>query len=606
MRRAQLIKRKKVSTILFLIAFSWVGLGMGFDIKSGLIAKDFSAFLEKRLNSIFIGKEVRLSGVEGGLSKLAIENFSVSKRQAGPPIFSADKIIIKYGLADLMLNQFEKLGEIYLVSPALVFTPNTKGQIALSKPGGAPYFLGTSFSKAGPLKFNILNGSIGVSGKRPVLTNLGGSVTFQESNLIFNGLTGAFINIPVLVNGRIDNIMGDPVIKLRLTVKDKYYSATFTFNSGGKKSEGVVHGSLTLFDRFDARFKGRINVDGETLEISDFAITNPLDPKSGFVLNGDINLSDKSGKFSAASMAENGKGFIEIVGRITEKKALAVYAKLNHIDFFGNDLLSELDLSTTFYKGPNEMVTGSLKTRNLVVNYKPFHDIDASWVLKKKELFLTNFSLGDAYRLFGKLKLASPYDLDLNLSINNADLADWLVFSRAEEKEGFAGLISGKIKIKGPLQEPVTEGNINVEEGNINDIKFSAINFNLRGRGPLFTIADSRLIKEGGVLFISGEVDLRKIGKRNIFENVKIETDHKVIVWEGWDITKSTSEIKAEKSLGEDFGVNFKTYVNAGETNEERKESEIGLDYKIKKDENINIKMKTDSAFVGIEHKIKF
>lgn len=596
---------------------------MGFDIKSGLIARDFGTFLEKRLNAVFADKEVRLSGIEGGFRKLAIDDFSVyrkisvgtSEEKAGPsPIFSADKIIIKYRLLNIALRQFEKLDGIYLVSPSLVFSPNRNGGIALS-PHNSSYFSKASAYNGGPVRFHILNGSITILDRKPILRNLEGRVTFHNSNLIFNDLKGTFLSLPVSVNGRIDNVLEDPVIKLRLSVKDKYYAATFMFKSTDQKNEGLIHGSLRLFDRFDVHFKGKTDISsGEIIEINRLAVTNPFDAKTWFILNGSINLSDKASKFIVTPKTQSGHvydgqaGNIKIISRINEEKGLSVYAKLNHVDFFGHDVLSELDISANFYKGAgsDEMLKGTLKTRNLILNYKPFQEIEASWVFKKRELFITNFELEGGYRLFGKIKLSNPYDIDLNLSINNADLTNWLIFSKPAQEAAFSGLISGRIKAAGPLRNPLTSGSINVKDGNINDVRFSAINFNLKGKGPIFTISDSRMLKEGGVLYIYGEVDLKKFGRRNIFEDVKIETDQRVIIWEGWDITKSPSEIKAEKNLGEDFGVNFKTYVSAGTIDDDQKNSEIGLDYKIKKDDSINVRMKNDSAFVGVEHKIKF
>ena len=266
---------------------------------------------------------------------------------------------------------------------------------------------------------------------------------------------------------------------------------------------------------------------------------------------------------------------------------------------------------TSVYKTEDSpfILNGSLKTENLILNYKPFRDIKAKWVLKRDDLFINTLELGDEYRLFGKVGLNKPYDVDLNLVINNADIRDWALFSNYADPSKASGIMDGKFKIQGPMKEPTSKGGFSIRDGNINDLRFNSLTFNLIGKGPILKVSDSRISKEGGVLYIDGEIDLKKLGKRNIFENVQVTTDQKVIVWEGWDVSKDSSEVKLSRPVGEDFGVNFKTYVNKDNlrmVDEEEKKSEVGVDYKIQKDDNINVRMKQDSAFVGVEHKVKF
>jgi hypothetical protein len=624
MRRARLLKRRKVSGFLFFAALSWVGLGMGVDIKGGLMQKDFSVFLENRLSSIFVDKQIKLSRIEGGgFRKFAIYDFSISKKSTladsgNPlPIFSVDKILINYNPVDLALRRFEKLEGVYLISPSLFLAQDQSNGFALPH-GGSSYFrVGSTYSSA-PVKLRILNGSIRPLGKSPILSNLEGGVTFSNSNLILNNMKGAFLNIPVSVNGRVENILESPAIKLRLSIKDKNYRGTCSFKSIGQKGKGAIWVTLRIFDRLDVRFKGRINIaSGENIEITKLVVADPASGKTAVVISGDINLITRSSKFviipkAGSPFAQTGDsqiGLISVIGEMDKEKGLSVDTGFNHVNLFGYDVLSQVNLDMNLHKAPDsqEMLKGSLRTQNSILNYKPFQEIEASWIVRKGELFITNFQIGDHYRIFGKIKLAKPYDFDLNLSVNDADLRDWLIFLRSNKDDiGLSGFISGKIKVKGPLAELFTDGKLNIENGHINDVKFNNINFNLKGKGPILTLSDSRIFKEGGCLYVDGEVDLRKIGKRNLFEEIKIETDQKVIVWEGWDITKDTSQIQAKKDLGEEFGINFKTYANDSSAYGDKKKSEIGLDYRIKKDDSINIKMKDDSAFVGVEHKVKF
>lgn len=610
MRRSLLVRRRRFSGMLFFTALSWMGIGMGFDIRSGLIAKDFSGFLEKKLNAVFIGKAFKLERIGGGvLGKLTVEDFSVADTSdVSASTFSVDKIIVKYNFVNLLMRRFERSSDIYLISPKLIFNvgrDDSAGGLSFGDGVSSVSASNPLIQKAGahPLRFHMLNGSISGVGNATILNNMSGSVTFSNSTLTFNNVKGTVFNLPVSINGRIEDPLGErPAIKLRFLAKDKYYSARIAFkNTPNKRGEGTAQGYAQFFDRIDISFNGRVNTGSkDVIELKDFSVGRL------FTINGEVNTVNKAGKFMVTPKA----GHIKIISNINAKNGLSLYANLNHINPFGFDILTRLNVDTALYeaKGPLPIFKGLIKTQNLIINYKPFDEIKASWLLKKDELFITSLELGDKYRLFGKLNLNRPYNMDLDLSINGAAVEDWLVFSKYAEKGDFAGLMNGRLNIQGPLKEPTTKGAFSLKDGNLRELRFDSINFNLNGKGPILKIDDSKITKADGYLYINGEIDVRKLGNRNVLEDMRIETDQKVIVWEGWDISKDThtSEVKLNKEVAEDIDVIFKTYSNSGAVNDERKRNEIGLDYKIRKDDSINVRMKEDGAFVGVEHKIKF
>lgn len=594
---------------------------MGLDVRSGLIAKDFGSFAQTKLNTMFSGKEMKLGRIgSSGLKNLAITDFSVSRKSDSSPILSVDKIIVDYNLINLALRRFENLGKIYLISPTLFFNPQQGSGFSIPAKASS-YLSGTSAYTGKPLKFQILNGNITVLGRPPILKNLEGQVSFYNASLKLHEVKGVFLDIPVVVNGRVDNVLERPVIKLRLTAKDKYYSVVCTFINDGQGGQARIWGTARLFDKFQTRFKGVVNITaGQTVEIKKLVMTNPFVPRAVFLVAGGVNLSDGSSEFIVEPKTETvtktsdltPPGYIKVAAKADKEKGLSIYAKISHLNFLGHDVLSEININSQLYKTAesHKILKGSLKTQNFILDYKPFKEVELKWIIRNKELFITDFQLGDTYRMSGKVKLSRPYQTELALSINNAELGDWFVFFNPSYTASISGLVEGKIKVEGPIAALSTNGRLNIREGNINAVKFNAINFNLKGEGPILAVSDSRIFKDGGFLRMDGEIDLRKFGRRNILEDVKITTDQRVIVWEGWDITKSPSEIMAKKGISDNVDVNFKTYVTVGNQSgmdeDEDKKSEIGLDYKIKKDDSINVRMKEDSAFVGVEHKMKF
>lgn len=588
---------------------------MGFDLKSGVIARDFSAFLEKKLNTLFADEEIKLSRISGGVvSTLSIDDFNIYRRAPqGPPadagtsplILSVDRNNIKYNFVDLLLRRFERFGGIHLISPSFFFVPGQSRRFVLPPAG-------QSFCEANPVTLRILNGNFIAYGlgRHPILSNMEGSATFCNTTLILKNVKGNFLNLPVVVNGRIDNPLERPAIKLRLLIAQKYYTARFAVKSSGQQGEGAVWGVVTLLNGPSVHLKGKIRItSSEIIELRDVVVENTLR------IDGDIDVANKATKFMIASArasettSANEPRYIKVISSISQEKGLNVYTKLNHLNCAGMDVLSQINMNASIHKAEDAspILRGALKTQNLILDYRPFKDITASWVLKKDELFINTLELGDEYRVFGRIQLRWPYNVDLNLTVNNAELADWLSFSKSGLPNGFiSGRLSGRLKTKGPIAAPVTKGSFEVRDGNIRDVRFRLINFNVAGKGPVLAVSDSRILKEGGYLLINGEIDLRKLGRRNIFEDLKIETDQHTIVWEGWDISKDSTEVRLKRQVSEDFDVNFKTYMYNEKTDGEQKENELGIDYKIRKDDSLNVRMKEGGAFVGVEHKIKF
>ena len=94
------------------------------------------------------------------------------------------------------------------------------------------------------------------------------------------------------------------------------------------------------------------------------------------------------------------------------------------------------------------------------------------------------------------------------------------------------------------------------------------------------------------------------------FDNLKIETDQKVAVWNGWKISKrfQTQKIKAQKKLAKDIIFSFETYANKDffKTDQTNRENEIGVEYKLDKNESLKMRLKEKESFLGLEHKVKF
>ncbi len=580
---------------------------MGFDIRGGMIAKDFQTFLEGRLNSVFVGKEVRLSKIGAD----AIRNFTVNDfnlynktpdgKRDPAPVISVDRIIIRYNILDLLRRRFDRLNDVYLISPSIVLP---SGDRKFNLPNASASFAGGAGYACPSIRFHILNGAISGADRKPVLTNLEGVVRFCDSTLILDDMKGSLLGVPVLVNGRIEHAFENPAVKLRISAQDKDYKVKIYFRHAAPEKEAAVYGKVAVAGKFCFDLKGNINVvSGGAVRIRDLVLGNI------FKTSGDLDIRGQTGRFITKCRAGAIKVTVGLEGK--DRKGLYARARLSHLNIRGFDVLSGIDINTELYDTADvsRILSGSLSTHNLIINYKPFKEINARWAFKKDALFINGIELGDEYKLSGSVKLTPPFDTNLIFAVHNAYPADWLIFSKYDLTGAVSGTMNGRLTIEGPLKCPLTKGRFEVRDGNLKSVKFNLLYLNLNGKGPIITIADSRISKEGGYLIIEGWFNVSQIGKRNIFEHVKIKTDQKIIVWEGWDIFKDadTSEIQLKKDITDEFKVNFRTHTDTDYAGREKQEGEVGLDYKIQKNDSINVRMKNDNTgFVGVEHKVKF
>ena len=88
-----------------------------------------------------------------------------------------------------------------------------------------------------------------------------------------------------------------------------------------------------------------------------------------------------------------------------------------------------------------------------------------------------------------------------------------------------------------------------------------------------------------------------------------MRSDEHTVVWQGWDITKQRSdsgELNMEKDIGEDFKLNFKTFVNDETNPRELNERELEFGYKLKGDKQLKMRLKEKEELLSVEQRMKF
>jgi len=299
---------------------------------------------------------------------------------------------------------------------------------------------------------------------------------------------------------------------------------------------------------------------------------------------------NKSGKFFVNGTLEEGrsanfcitrkKGYMDIeVAKAGDK--IAIKGKVNHLELGGMDIVGEYQANVKGLGG--ERVTYDISIKDLILNYMVFDKeikLSFSYDYSKETINIARFSVGDDVEGYGSIRLPDPHFIFLKWAIIDMQLSEY--FMGKGPAENIRGVMNGSFVLKGPLKEAIFSAHLDVQNGNIGDTKFDFIIGNLKGKGPLVSIYDSRIRKEGGYIILEGEIDFSKFKEGKAFDNIILGPDKDFFVWEGWSVKKDSQDfsINAEKYIDDDIHVSYRTYSKERDSDQE--EHFLGVEHKVK------------------------
>jgi hypothetical protein len=589
-------------------------------LEERVIYEDLKKFVYQQAEKV-LGVDIMAESLTGGiLGNIIIGDFRVFRTSPDKPIVSIEKVIIEYNLLDRlkifalkpksllllwradsaqridMLIGEEGIGKIYLISPK-IYAERIEFDTGEKTDGGkAPEEPAVTYSK--PLKFIIAGGEIlPEEGSDPILYDLFGKVSLQGDNIVFDNIQGGLFGNRLSVNGTVTGLSDMPRLDLGLKVKGDHLNIRSVCEGplNGFTSEGVVDafGKKTVFTT-------DINIPGE----KDLIHIDGLSLGGDFTVDAQINYARQSGLF----YMKPPKG--EIKGEFNfSNSRVAVEGMLNHVDFFSKDLISDIKIVAEAKKQRDVYALKSdIRFENIILDYKPFTDVRMIFFSRASVLDVLSLEIGEGIRFHGKIITEPPYDVDVSLSVNNIDLSTAFRSEGMPVNNELKGIMNGGLSMKGPFETAESEGRFEVRDGKIGDLVYSYAVVNLKGSGPHLWLEDSKIFKDVGFLLMSGEINLKEIGKKNVMEDIIIETDQKVVIWEGWEVLKPDDShmVSATKKVSDDINLNFKTFMEPETLDDSEKTSEVELEYKLKTSDSLKMKFKDQEEFFGVERKIKF
>jgi len=326
---------------------------------------------------------------------------------------------------------------------------------------------------------------------------------------------------------------------------------------------------------------------------------------------------DFSGKITGDSFdieINPAAGIVKAKGTIRDDGALLVNLKICNLKIRGYEITCEAKLTNKVVNIPAEpkasYIEGELAVKKLVLNYKPFLDVKAAYRISGGILKISEFDLEDAFKGSGSVVLNKPYKMDLALTANNVSL-QWLMSALGANDAAsiVSGTMNGKFRLEGTPKNLKLSAKLDIRKGTLSTLDFDSLSATLKGDLPIVRIEESRISRESGYFSLAGELDLSKMGKNNLFEDIRIATDDKAITWDGWDSknVQGVQEVRMKKKVTDDFGIDFKKFITEDKIDESVRETdEVYLEYKLHPNESLRMMVGQDKNFLGLEHKDKF
>ena len=374
---------------------------------------------------------------------------------------------------------------------------------------------------------------------------------------------------------------------------------------------------------FPGRFKRspRVEIDFETKSREVTGSVTLEGTIDNSVVRGHIRVfgSDKieiDGRFKngvARFILRPKSGLIKIKSNFAADGVLLISVKASHFKLRDVDISGDVAIRNIAVKDSidlkDECFEGDIEATNAIVNYKPFFDLKASYRISKETLEVSNLDLGKMFYLNGKFGLSEPHIVDIVAVTDNMNMPQVLSAINGGYGSYVSGSLNSKLEFKGTIKNLKTSARLEMRKGRIGEVNFEYLSVSLKGDGPIIRIEDSRIIRESGPVVLGGEMDLRRIGKEGIFENIKVLNGENTMAWDGWETAKwqDVREFRMTKNLAGGFNVGFKKYVNDDNVDESlRERDQFELGYNLHPNDRIKVKFGDNSSFFGLEHKDKF
>ncbi len=236
-------------------------------------------------------------------------------------------------------------------------------------------------------------------------------------------------------------------------------------------------------------------------------------------------------------------------------------------------------------------------------------ELTANWLAHRSNLDFQAGLNGEQVGLNGRVALRPPYPVDLSLDFKGTrmvDMARWLLppgkIPRLE------GRLEGQVRLSGPLNRIISRGEVYSRNGKFGRESFTLAALRFQGVGPVLHVQNSQFAQAGGgILLVEGAVDLRRLGQKNFFSEMRLASVDKSLTWDGWRMTPhGSSGLQMQKGEQDRMEVGLNFELDQSVQTEPVTRQEIELQYPVSSDQSLSMRMDRDGEFLGLERRKKF
>lgn len=290
-----------------------------------------------------------------------------------------------------------------------------------------------------------------------------------------------------------------------------------------------------------------------------------------------------------------------------DNKKIVSELKIDDLNIKGAFLSGRVILKAKILK--DNGLVGKFYSNDMTLDSKALPALKVFFKLTKEELKIYSLGFGDAYHLKGAIALKEPFETNVYFEILRANLRDIAIITKAKRPEVVTGIMNGIFNIKGPLNNLESSGFIGGRSGKIGPIWYDSADIRINGQGPIINIVDSKIKQAGAIFTMDGFIDLRNVTSSNLLSCLKLRSDMKRVVWDGWGISKEgVDSLMMVKEIGDKMSVGFKTFARKELSLYQKRENpdEMSLEYKLENGQALKMRLKENEESFVIEHKKRF
>ena len=254
---------------------------------------------------------------------------------------------------------------------------------------------------------------------------------------------------------------------------------------------------------------------------------------------------------------------------------------------------------------PWQDVKVKLKTRHLFVNEEPLGNVAGNFSWSGRKLLIDYFNWENALFLSGTVWLSHPYPTESKLRFH-LDVNHLHRILRTLDSKELPRRTEGEIFLSGPIGKVHLRGHVVAEEGKIKEMAYQRLASSFHGNWPIVPVESriERSFPEGSYVAVRGLVDMNLLGKKGFYKNMTLEGAD-AVTWSGLSLQAPGDETLVLGKSNKTTSVSLKTFLDKGFSNEDN-QGEFELEYKLRKQKSLKLRMKGEEEFLGLENKLSF